>query len=64
MASLGKFVQNVDMGTRPPFLVAIMFFLAALFFLAMGFVLELLTDANNAIGGTRPYIVRERVGGG
>lgn len=58
-----KFAHGVDMGTRPPFMVAIMFFLAALFFLAMGFVLELLTDANNAIGDTRPYIVRERVGG-
>ncbi|MFM7133509.1 MAG: glycosyltransferase family 2 protein [Planctomycetota bacterium] len=55
--------DSVDMGTRPPFLIAIMFFLAALFFLAMGFVLELLSDANNAIGGIRPYIVREEVGG-
>ena len=59
-----KFARGVDMGTRPPFLVAIMFFLAALFFLAMGFVLELLSDANNAIGGVKPYVVRERVGGG
>jgi hypothetical protein len=49
------------MGTRPPFLVAIMFFLAALFFLAMGFVLELLTDANNAIGSVKPYVVREEI---
>lgn len=56
-----KFVDGVDMGTRPPFLVAIMFFLAALFFLAMGFVLELLTDANNAIGGVKPYVVREEI---
>lgn len=58
-----KFALGVDMGTRPPFLVAIMFFLAALFFLAMGFVLELLTDANNAIGGVKPYVVREELGG-
>ena len=56
-----KFVDGVDMGTRPPFLVAIMFFLAALFFLAMGFVLELLTDANNAVGGAKPYVVREEI---
>ena len=56
-----KFVDGIDMGTRPPFLVAIMFFLAALFFLAMGFVLELLTDANNAIGGVKPYVVREEI---
>lgn len=58
-----KFAHGVDMGTRPPFLVAIMFFLSALFFLAMGFVLELLTDANNAIGASKPYVVRERIGG-
>lgn len=54
-----KFVHNIDLGTRPPFLVAIMFFLSALFFFAMGFVLELLSDANNAIGGIKPYVVRE-----
>ena len=59
-----KFALGVDMGTRPPFLVAIMFFLAALFFLAMGFVLELLSDANNAVGGIKPYVVRDSVGGG
>ena len=58
-----KFAFGKDMGTRPPFLVAIMFFLAALFFLAMGFVLELLSDANNAIGGAKPYVVREEFGG-
>jgi glycosyltransferase involved in cell wall biosynthesis len=57
-----KFFDGVAMGTRPPFLVAIMFFLAALFFLAMGFVLELLTDANNSISGTKPYVVREELG--
>lgn len=57
-----KFMHGIDMGTRPPFLVSIMFFLAALFFLAMGFVLELLSDANNAIGGIKPYVVREELG--
>ncbi len=56
-----KFAHDVDLGTRPPFLVAIMFFLSALFFFAMGFVLELLSDANNAIGGIKPYIVRESI---
>jgi hypothetical protein len=58
-----KFAHGVDMGTRPPFLVAIMFFLSALFVLAIGFVLELLTDANNAIGASKPYVVRERIDG-
>ena len=48
---------------RPMFFVVVMLFLAALFLVAMGFVLELLSDAVNGIGGTRPYVVRERVGG-
>lgn len=58
-----KFAHHVDMGTRPPFLVAIMFFITALFTLAMGFVLELLSDANNAINDTKPYIVRDQISG-
>ncbi len=58
-----KFVHDVDMGTRPPFLVAIMFFITALFTLAIGFVLELLSDANNAINDTKPYIVRDQISG-
>jgi glycosyltransferase involved in cell wall biosynthesis len=57
-----KFHNGVSMADRPPFFVAIMFFLAALLFLTMGFVLELLSDANNAIGGTKPYLVREEIG--
>jgi hypothetical protein len=28
----------------------------------MGFVLELLSDANNAIGGMKPYVVRDEIG--
>jgi hypothetical protein len=41
----------------------VMLFLAALFLVAMGFVLELLSDAVGGIGGSRPYVVRETVGG-
>lgn len=47
---------------RPMFFVVVMLFLAALFMVAMGFVLELLSDAVNGIGGNRAYVVRERVG--
>jgi hypothetical protein len=47
-----------DMGTRPPFLVAIMLFLSALFIFAAGFMLELLSEANNTVGGVKPYLVR------
>ena len=55
-----KFFRGVDMGTRPPFMVAIMLFLAALFVMASGFILELLSDALAAASGVRPWVVRER----
>ncbi len=48
---------------RPMFFVVVMLFLAALFLVAMGFVLELLSEAVGALGGARPYVVRERAGG-
>lgn len=54
-----KFVHGVDLGTRPPFLVAIMFFLAAIFIFIAAFTLELLSDALNTIGGMPGYIVRK-----
>lgn len=59
-----KFFRNVPMGTRPPFLIAIMLFLAALFVLASGFVLELVSDTLSAASGVRPWIVRETIGAG
>ena len=46
------------------FFVVIMLFLAALFTVAAGFILELLSDALNTVGKVRPYVVRERLGGG
>ena len=48
---------------RPMFFVVVMLFLAALFMVAMGFVLELLSDAVNGLAGNRAYVVRERIGG-
>lgn len=59
-----RIVDGVPMGTRPPFLIAIMLFLAALFVLSSGFVLELLSDTLNAASGVRPWIVRRRIGAG
>lgn len=53
-----KFVFDEDMGTRPPFLIAIMFFLAALFMLIAGFILELLASTHDAAAGAKPYVVR------
>lgn len=58
-----KFVHAKDMGTRPLFLIAIMFFLAALFMLATAFVLELLSSVLNTTSGARPYVIREIVAG-
>ncbi len=57
-----KIVHDQDMGTRPPFLVAIMLFLAALFLLTSGFMLELVSDSLNATSGVRPWVVRRRIG--
>ena len=58
-----KFANGVDMGTRPPFLVAIMFFLAGLFVLAAGFILEILAGVSESVRGTRGWQVREVVSG-
>ncbi len=54
----------IPMGTRPPFLIAILFALAALFMFIAGFILELLSDTLNSVAGVDPFIVRETVEGG
>jgi len=59
-----KSVHHIDMGTRPPFLIAIMFFLAALFIFIAGFMLELLSDTLNTVGEIKPYVVRETIANG
>jgi glycosyltransferase involved in cell wall biosynthesis len=57
-----KLYRGEPLTERPMFFVVVMLFLAALFMLAMGFVLELLSDAVNGIGNGRPYVIRERLG--
>ena len=57
-----KFFVGIDLGTRPPFLLAIMFFLSALLLLASGLILELLSDALNAVTDRKPFIIRSKVG--
>ncbi len=59
-----KFVFGEDMGTRPPFLGAVMLYLFSLTFMSTGFVLELIASHQDA-AGARPYVVREvlRTGG-
>jgi glycosyltransferase involved in cell wall biosynthesis len=58
-----KLAHGQPLTERPMFFVAVMLFLAALFLVATGFVLELLSEAVTGIAGSRPYVVRERVGG-
>ena len=57
-----RIYQAEPLTERPMFFVVVVLFFAALFMLAMGFVLELLSDAVSGIGAARPYVVRERVG--
>ena len=59
-----RIARGEPLTERPMFFVVVTLFLAALMSLAMGFVLELLSDAVNGIGGTRPYVVRARLGAG
>jgi glycosyltransferase involved in cell wall biosynthesis len=53
-----KLFFGTDMGTRPPFLGAVMFYLFSLAFFSTGFVLESMA-ANQDASGARPYVVRE-----
>jgi len=57
-----RIYQAEPLTERPMFFVVVMLFFAALFMLAMGFVLELLSDAVSGIGAVRPYVVRKCVG--
>ena len=58
-----RIFQAEPLTERPMFFVVVMLFFAALFMLAMGFVLELLSDAVSGIGGVRPYVIRKCVTG-
>ena len=53
-----KFVHNVDMGSRPPFIATIVIFLSSLGFMSLGFVLEILSDVYNALTDRKPYRVQ------
>ena len=55
-----KFFFNEPMGTRPPFIFAVLFLLASMGFMATGFVLEQLSDTYNVLTGAKPYRIRER----
>lgn len=50
-----KFAYGVDLGSRPPFIVTVVVFLASLGFMSLGFVLEFLSDLLNAVTHRKPY---------
>ncbi|GAB7021631.1 glycosyltransferase family 2 protein [Salidesulfovibrio brasiliensis] len=54
-----KVFFGVHMGTRPPFLAAILFYITSLGFMSTGFILEALGDTMDSVMQTRPYMVRE-----
>ena len=55
-----KMFWAIDMGTRPLFFLSVIGWLASVIFLAFGFVLELLSNVQLSVTGTKSYIV-ERI---
>ena len=49
------------MGTRPPFLGAVLLYLSSLGFMSTGLILEVLVNTHDAVSGATPYKVREIV---
>ena len=59
-----KFFLGVDMGTRPPFMGAILFYIAAMGFMSTGFILEMVSSIHDVASQSKPYVVREIVSSG
>ncbi len=57
-----KIFFGEHMGTRPPFLGAVLLYLASLGFISTGFILELLSGVLESVHHAKPYQVREIVG--
>ena len=57
----GKLFQGEHMGTRPPFLGAVLLYLSSLGFMSTGLILEVLVNTHDAVSGATPYKVREIV---
>jgi glycosyltransferase involved in cell wall biosynthesis len=58
-----KIFLGEHMGTRPPFLGAVLLYLASLGFMSTGLILEILVNTHDAVSGATPYKVREIVRG-
>ncbi len=57
----GKIFLGEHMGTRPPFLGAVLLYLASLGFMSSGLILEILVNTHDAVAGVMPFKVREIV---
>ncbi len=60
----GKVFFGIHMGTRPPFMGAILLYLSSLGFMSTGFILESLANTYEAVMGTKTYQIREIVSQG
>jgi hypothetical protein len=56
-----KIFLGEHMGTRPPFLGAVLLYLSSLGFMSTGLILEVLVNTHDAVSGATPYKVREIV---
>ncbi|XPV76357.1 MAG: glycosyltransferase family 2 protein [Desulfovibrio sp.] len=59
-----KVFFGVHMGSRPPFMMSILFYLASLGFMSTGFILEGIGDTFNSVTDTKSYLVREIISNG
>ena len=60
----GKVFYGIHMGTRPPFLGAVLFYLASFGSMSTGFILEMILNTLDSVNGSTTYVVREFLNGG
>lgn len=53
-----KIFLHEDMGSRPPYLLSIFFYLCSFGFLAIAFISEILSNISESVNKTKPYVVR------
>ena len=59
-----KLFFGAHMGTRPPFLGAILLYIASMGFISTGFILEMIAGVHESATLSRPYVVKEVVRNG
>lgn len=55
----GKIFFGIHMGTRPPFMGAVLFYLASFGSMSTGFILEMILNTLDRVNGSTLYVVRE-----